>query len=192
MDDLYNIVWNPLVHSVQGVWHAFGGPYWPPDLGGQMYRPLPLADFAMDWAISRGHPVWFHAMNLLWHAGVAAIVTALALRSPSPDGRGGQGMRTTALAAGLIFSVHPVHVEAVRRGCGTDAGAVTSRRLAAHASRAALLPLPGLRSHPSTRRAVARRYRGGGLAPRADAMTRAGRQRGDDRGDETWYRAHPQ
>ena len=34
MDDVYIIVWNPLVHSVQGVWRAFGGPYWPPDLGG--------------------------------------------------------------------------------------------------------------------------------------------------------------
>src|SRR2546427_5861707 len=88
MDDLYIIVWNPLVHSVQGVWRAFGGPYWPPDLGGQMYRPLPLATFAVDWAISHGHPVWFHAMNLLWHAGVAVMVGVFLGRSagwsPSP------------------------------------------------------------------------------------------------------------
>ena len=128
MDDLYIIVWNPLVHSVQGTWRAFTGPYWPPDLGGQMYRPLPLASFAVDWAIARGHPVWFHAMNLLWHAGVAVIVTAFALRSPSPEGRGGQGVRTpernggqgvrTAFAAGLIFAVHPVHVEAVANVIG--------------------------------------------------------------------------
>jgi len=117
MDDLYIIVWNPLVHSVRGVWHAFGGPYWPPDLGGQMYRPLPLADFAMDWAISRGHPVWFHAMNLVWHAGVAVIATALALRFPSPEGRGDQGVRT-ALATGLVFAIHPVHVEAVANVVG--------------------------------------------------------------------------
>ena len=47
MDDLYIIVWNPLVHSLHGAWRAFGGPYWPPDLGGQMYRPLPLATFAL-------------------------------------------------------------------------------------------------------------------------------------------------
>jgi len=118
MDDLYIIVWNPLVHSAQGVWRAFGGPYWPPDLGGQMYRPLPLATFAVDWAISHGHPVWFHAMNLLWHAGVAVIVTALTLRSPSPEGRGGQGVRSGALAAGLVFAVHPVHVEAVANVIG--------------------------------------------------------------------------
>ena len=109
MDDLYIIVWNPLVHSVQGVWHAFGGPYWPPDLGGQMYRPLPLADFAMDWAISRGHPMWFHAMNLVWHAGVAVIVSSLVRRWANWP---------AALAAGLVFAVHPVHVEAVANVVG--------------------------------------------------------------------------
>ena len=117
MDDLYIIVWNPLVHSVQGAWRAFGGPYWPPDLGGQMYRPLPLATFAVDWTIAHGHPVWFHAMNLLWHAGVAVIVFLVALRFPSPEGRGDQGVRT-ALAAGLVFAVHPVHVEAVANVIG--------------------------------------------------------------------------
>lgn len=103
MDDLYIIAWNPLVHSIQGVWGAFTGPYWPPDLGGQMYRPLPLASFAMDWVIAR-HPALFHATNLLWHAGVAAIVAALALRFAGA---------TAALVAGLIFAVHPAHVEAV-------------------------------------------------------------------------------
>ena len=131
MDDLYIIVWNPLVHSLQGAWRAFGGPYWPPDLGGQMYRPLPVATFAVDWTIAHGHPAWFHAINLLWHAGVAVIVTALALalHSPSPEGRGGQGVRTpegrggqgvrtAALAAGLVFAVHPVHVEAVANVIG--------------------------------------------------------------------------
>src|SRR5437867_5917457 len=117
MDDLYIIVWNPLVHSVQGAWRAFGGPYWPPDLGGQMYRPLPLATFAVDWTIAHGHPVWFHAMNLLWHAGVAVIVFLVALRFASPEGTGDQGVRT-ALAAGLVFAVHPVHVEAVANVVG--------------------------------------------------------------------------
>ena len=118
MDDLYIILWNPVVHSVRGVWRAFAGPYWPPDLGGQMYRPLPLATFAVSWTIAHGHPVWFHAMNLLWHAGVAVIVTALVLRAPSPEARGDQGVRTAALAAGLLFAVHPVHVEAVANVIG--------------------------------------------------------------------------
>ncbi|HEV2670341.1 MAG TPA: hypothetical protein VGU74_04570 [Gemmatimonadales bacterium] len=120
MDDLYIIVWNPLVHSISGVWRAFAAPYWPPDLGGQMYRPLSLATYAIDWAIAGNHPAWFHAVNLLWHAGVAVAVAALTLRLPSPAGIGGQGggVRTAGLIAGLLFAVHPVHVEAIANVIG--------------------------------------------------------------------------
>lgn len=109
MDDLYIILWNPVVHSLQGTWQAFAGPYWPPELGGQMYRPLPLATFAMDWSIARGHAVWFHVINLCWHAGAAVAVAALARRWAGD---------TAAFAAGLIFAVHPVHVEAVANVIG--------------------------------------------------------------------------
>lgn len=109
MDDLYIVAWNPLVHGAQGIWRAFAGPYWPPDLGGQMYRPLPLATFALDWTIAAGRPALFHAMNLLWHTGAAVIVAALTRRWA--DTR-------AALAAGLIFAVHPVHVEAVANVIG--------------------------------------------------------------------------
>src|SRR5438876_10947263 len=107
MDDLYIIVWNPLVHTIQGVWRGFAGPYWPPDLGGQMYRPLPLASFAMAWTIAGAHPVLFHAMNLLWHAAVAVAVAAMARRLADV---------AVAFGAGLIFAVHPVQGEAVAKG----------------------------------------------------------------------------
>ncbi len=109
MDDLYIIVWNPLVHSIGGVFGAFTGPYWPPDLGGQMYRPLPLASLALTWAMVGEHPMLFHAMNLLWHAGVTIVVTVVARRLES---------WTAALAAGLVFAVHPVHVEAIANVIG--------------------------------------------------------------------------
>lgn len=109
MDDLYIIAWNPLVHSLGGVWNAFATPYWPPDLGGQMYRPLPLATFAIDWAITGGHPAWFHALNLLWHAAMAVVVAALARRWAG---------FAAGLVAGLLFAVHPVHVEAIANVIG--------------------------------------------------------------------------
>jgi hypothetical protein len=109
MDDLYIIAWNPLVHSLSGVFGAFTGPYWPPDLGGQMYRPLPLASFALTWGIVGDHPLLFHAVNLVWHAGVAVVVTALAKRFAG---------LTAAAAAGLLFAVHPVHVEAIANVVG--------------------------------------------------------------------------
>ena len=107
MDDGYIILWNPAVHSISGLWRVFGGPYWPPDFGGQMYRPFPLATFVLDWQL--GSLAWFHAVNLLWHAGAAVAVAALARRWAGS---------TAALAAGLIFAVHPVHVEAVANVIG--------------------------------------------------------------------------
>ncbi len=107
MDDLYIIVWNPLVHSGRGVWRAFLEPYWPPEYGGWMYRPLAVATFAADWLL--GGAAWFHAVNLLWHAGASVAVAALARRWAGD---------TAALAAGLIFAVHPVHVEAIANGVG--------------------------------------------------------------------------
>jgi protein O-mannosyl-transferase len=109
MDDLYIIVWNPLVHSLQGVWGAFGAPYWPPDLGGQMYRPLPVASFAIDWTIAGGHATLFHAVNLIWHTVVSLTVAMLARRWADSQ---------TGFIAGLIFAVHPVHVEAVANVIG--------------------------------------------------------------------------
>jgi hypothetical protein len=124
MDDIYIIVWNPLVHAIGGVARAFAAPYWPPDFGGQMYRPLPLATYAIDWAIAGARPAWAHAWNLLWHAGVTIAVTALTLhttyhaprttdRTPHPH-----HAPRTALVAGLIFAVHPVHVEAIANVIG--------------------------------------------------------------------------
>jgi len=96
------VVFNPMVHSISGVWGAFAAPYWPANLGGLVYRPLPIASYALDWQVHSA--AWFHAVNLLWHAGAAVAVTALARRWASA---------TAALSAGLIFAVHPVHVEVI-------------------------------------------------------------------------------
>ncbi|HEY3220530.1 MAG TPA: hypothetical protein VGJ80_07360 [Gemmatimonadales bacterium] len=102
LDDRLIVVFNPLVHSITGVWDAFATPYWPANLGGLVYRPLPIASYALDWQLHS--PAWFHGVNLLWHAGTAVAVTALARRWTSA---------TAALSAGLIFAVHPVHVEVI-------------------------------------------------------------------------------
>ena len=107
MDDLYIIVWNPLVHSGDGLWRAFVSPYWPPDLGGKLYRPLTVATYTADGLV--GYSWWFHAVNLAWHTGAAVAVTALARRWAG---------WTAALVAGLLFAVHPVHVEAVANVIG--------------------------------------------------------------------------
>lgn len=107
LDDVPIVTMNPLVQHASGLWRAFGAPYWTPDLGGSMYRPLTIAMLALDRAVD-GAP-WFHAMNLAWHAGASVAVAALARRWTNTAG---------ALAAGLLFAVHPVHVEAVANVVG--------------------------------------------------------------------------
>jgi len=107
LDDLPIIVVNPLVAHPSGMWRAFAAPYWAADFGGHMYRPLVIAGFALD-ALVDG-TAWFHAVNLLWHAGAAVAVAALARRWMDTAG---------ALVAGLLFAVHPVHVEAVANVVG--------------------------------------------------------------------------
>src|SRR5712691_8017917 len=72
MDDVAIVVWNPVVQSVNGVWRAFAAPYWPANLGGLVYRPLPVASYAIDWQLHSA--AWLHAVNLLWHAGAAGDV----------------------------------------------------------------------------------------------------------------------
>ena len=107
LDDRPIIALNPLVQASSGVWQAFLHPYWPPAFGGQLYRPLAVATYALDARLDGS--AWFHLVNLLWHAGASVAVTALVRR--------GAGERS-ALIAGLLFAVHPVHVEAVANVAG--------------------------------------------------------------------------
>ena len=106
-DDLLFIAGSDLVHSASGVWRAFLSPYLPPELGGYLYRPLVIASYAIDWHVDG--TVWFHAVNIVWHAGCAVLVALLAYRWM--DAR-------AALFAGVCFAVHPVHVEAVANVVG--------------------------------------------------------------------------
>jgi hypothetical protein len=107
MDDFPLVVRNPLVQNAWGMWQAFAAPFWPPDFGGHMYRPLAVASWALDQRVDGAW--WFHLVNLLWHAAACIGVAALGRRFA--DDR-------SALVAGLLFAVHPVHVEAVANVVG--------------------------------------------------------------------------
>src|SRR2546422_6593305 len=77
-DDVAIVVMTPLVGHLSGLWKAFAAPYWTPDLGGSMYRPLTIAAFALDRAVDGA--AWLHAVNLAWHAAASVAVAALARR----------------------------------------------------------------------------------------------------------------
>ena len=101
-DDMYVIMTNDRVHHLAGVWKLFAQSYWPPDLGGDGYRPVVMVLFALQWAAGGGSPWLFHFVNIL-----LAIATALAVYwcavAVLP--------RTAACVSAALFAVHPVHVE---------------------------------------------------------------------------------
>lgn len=111
LDDEFVVLDNPDVHGLDVLPSAVTGPYWPkgrPDLG--MYRPVPLATFALDWELWNGRPLGFHLANILLHAAASGLVLLLLL---------GLGAAPLAAAGGAaLFAVHPVHVEAVANVVG--------------------------------------------------------------------------
>ena len=75
-----------------------------PDAVDKLYRPLTCLSFAVEYSIHGDRPWAYHLINILLHAGAAAAVAELARRLV--------GFRP-AIAAGILFAIHPVHVEAV-------------------------------------------------------------------------------
>jgi protein O-mannosyl-transferase len=108
-DDEPIIMANPHIHSLDALWRVWGSPYWPPELGGTLYRPLTMLAFATEWLVGRGSPLVFHLVNILLYAAVCLAVYALAsLCMP----------RAVAWVVAAVFGVHPVHVEVVANAVG--------------------------------------------------------------------------
>lgn len=83
-------------------------PYFPTAARGatvdQLYRPLVSTSFAVQQWLGGDRPWAFHLVNVLLHMGVSAIVALLGARL---------GGLAAGWVAGILFAVHPVHVEAV-------------------------------------------------------------------------------
>jgi protein O-mannosyl-transferase len=102
-DDLGYIVRNTQVTDPS--WHSLLAAH----RTSNVFRPLTFATYALDWKVGGGVALGFHAVNLVLHALVSCLVFILAqalLRESTHA-------RTIALAAALLFAVHPIHTEAV-------------------------------------------------------------------------------
>ncbi len=110
-DDIHVIRNNALVHDLSGAWRYLGQPYWPPPRTGEVYRPLTILLFAIQWALGGGSPLLFHACSIALYAATCVAVLRLA-RVTLP------AAPLAALAAAALFAVHPVHVESVANVVG--------------------------------------------------------------------------
>jgi len=108
-DDLLIIRDNQQIHRLGDMAFDFVQGYWPQEHGGALYRPLTLVLFSLQWAIGRGAPWVFHAVNVTLYAGLTLALFALGRRI-LPLG--------AAWLGAALFAVHPVHVEAVANVVG--------------------------------------------------------------------------
>jgi len=108
-DDIYLLARSPRMHTFAGAWREFAHTYWPEDAGGDGYRPLTIIAFRAEWALGAGAPMVFHAVNIALHAITAVVVFWLATALLP---------LAAAWVAGVIYAVHPVHVEAIANVVG--------------------------------------------------------------------------
>jgi tetratricopeptide (TPR) repeat protein len=113
LDDGWTALQNPLVWSLRNVGRIFTNLYGYAGTASVRgpYRPLTTLSYALNWAAHRDWVPGYHAVNIALHAVASALVAALAghlaraAALPRP--------RLVALMAGLLFALHPAHVEAV-------------------------------------------------------------------------------
>ncbi|MBI2385868.1 MAG: tetratricopeptide repeat protein [Elusimicrobia bacterium] len=118
-DDYNVIVHEPAVHSASALLAALAGGV----------RPLLKASYALNWALGPG-PAGFHAFNIAVHALNAALVYAIGRRLCA-RWLGEEKAAGPALAAALLFALHPAQTEAVTYICGRSSSLMASFYLGA-------------------------------------------------------------
>ncbi|MBI3618803.1 tetratricopeptide repeat protein [Candidatus Peregrinibacteria bacterium] len=85
----------------------------------ELYIPGTLVSFQVNYLIAGLHPWIYHCTNLALHAANAFLVFVLAdrvrrrSRGNEEEERGNGGSMFPAIAAAVLFAVHPLHTEAV-------------------------------------------------------------------------------
>jgi hypothetical protein len=105
-DDQMEVVQNTFIRSFAHVPQMFTATVWAGSgMETYLYRPLALLTYAANHAVSGLAPWSYHLFNVLLHAGVSVLVVRVGLLWRLPVAAAG--------AAGVLFAVHPIHVEAV-------------------------------------------------------------------------------
>jgi len=107
-DDQWVVANRQVLQKPPSVTAVLEEPYWPASFGGVMWRPAVISSFALDYQVSNS-PHWFHTINVFWAAIATALFTLLACDLAGP---------VVGLITGLLFAVHPLHVEAVANVVG--------------------------------------------------------------------------
>ena len=102
-DDQAYILHNPVVRhpSLTGFSH--------PMEVNNVFRPIYLASFALNWGLGQAEPFGYHLFNVLLQAAVVVLLYLLLKVLLESSAQAG----TIAFVTALLFAVHPIHTEAV-------------------------------------------------------------------------------
>lgn len=102
------LVWEDRLNLIENTgWMGFSPGWWLTSFVAGDYKPAVWTSYALDYFLwGRFAPFGFHIPNLLLHGLNAALLALLARRLAG-------GGRFWPLAAALLFSLHPLRVEAV-------------------------------------------------------------------------------
>jgi hypothetical protein len=103
-DDRHIIVTDPRVQDLSHWREWWTQAYWPPPFSPDLYRPLTTTMLAIENLIGAGTPMIFRVVSYALCAAASISLYSLCRRFV-PD--------KYALAAAVLFAVHPVHVEAI-------------------------------------------------------------------------------
>jgi hypothetical protein len=123
-DDAVLILGDPGIQSLSRIGGRLLEPSWPGAFGAEVgaWRPLTTLMWALTWSVSGGSALVFHGLGLALHA-VASALVVLVLAELMPV--------LAATLGGLVFAVHPVHVEAVANIVGSAEPLATGLALGA-------------------------------------------------------------
>ncbi|MEE9543180.1 MAG: hypothetical protein V3V95_05305, partial [Thermodesulfobacteriota bacterium] len=84
---------------------------------GEIYRPLYLASFAIDFLFYSTDPSGYHLTNVMLHALASVFVFFFAAKLMEREGGDSEDnyiwASLPAFSAAILFAVHPVHTESV-------------------------------------------------------------------------------
>lgn len=108
-DDMEQIVENPVIMDLHNVPSFFTSDLWRlisnPAVESNYYRPLFLLSLATDYSLWGLNPPGYHMTNIILHSLSSLLVFLI--------GRKLLGSNISAFVGGMLFAVHPVHVESV-------------------------------------------------------------------------------
>lgn len=108
LDDPLSLALNSNVTAgISGISDIITGSYRENNFGGQLYRPVPLILFAVEWQISPNNPFIHHFFNVLWY-GFTIGLLFLVIKNWFSN----LSILIPILTA-IIFAVHPIHTEVV-------------------------------------------------------------------------------